>query len=179
MTNLIKVLQFIQPIKEYMRQNNIVRRNEEDRSVHKKSVHIFGELSVYQYLSGEIPNLHEMERGPGFNHVIAFSGKKIEVVTIEKLGWNTTSFGSKFYVSKEVEHADFVFFCIYHNFKLSIEICGFLPVSDLPKVGYFLPAGTVRMRNNGSTYQIYQDCYEVEKSALNDMSKLKSLCLSS
>ena len=176
---MVKVFEFIQPILEYKRQNNIVSRGDEDKSGHKKSVRICGELSVYQYLFGEYPKLQEMKRGPGFNHVIDFTGKKIEVVTIEKSGWKTTSFGSKFYVSKEVEHADFVVFCIYHNLKLSIEICGFLPVSDLPKVGYFLPAGTVRMRNNGSTYQIYQDCYEVEKSAFNDMSKLKSLCLSS
>ena len=175
MSIIIRIRQFFDPIVKYLRQNNVIGPGEGIRTGDKKVISMFGELSVYYYLFEDYPNLNEMKGRAGFNHIIDLKGKKIEVVTIEKSGWNTTSFGSKFYVSKEVAHADFVVFCIYHNLKLSIEICGFLPVSDLPKVGYFLPAGTVRTRNNGSTYQIYQDCYEVEKSAFNDMSKLKLL----
>jgi hypothetical protein len=56
-----------------------------------------------------------------------------------------------------------------------IEICGWLPKSELQTRGIFYAAGTKRIRTDGSSFTFRQDNYEVEVKDLDDIDSLKNL----
>ena len=161
-------------IKEYLKEHNLGNRGVEDGSRRKQEVGLIGELVVHHYLFGNYPNLSQKKNGFDGGFDILFSNKKIDVKTMERKSYVRPDFVNNFYLLQQNHDADIIVFCSYHNIYNIIEICGWLPKSELKTRGIFYASGTKRIRTDGSSFTFRQDNYEVEVKDLDDIDNLKN-----
>ncbi len=162
-------------IREYLKDHNLGNRGIEDGSPRKQEVGLIGELIVHHYLHNKYLNLSEKLDGFDGGYDILFKDKKIDVKTMERKSYVRPNFVNNFYIMQEGHDAEIIVFCSYHNLDNIIEICGWLPKSELQTRGIFYAAGTKRNRTDGSSFTFRQDNYEVEVKDLDDIDSLKKL----
>lgn len=162
-------------IREYLKDHNLGNRGVEDGSPRKQEVGLIGELIVHHYLHNKYLNLSEKLDGFDGGYDILFKDKKIDVKTMERKSYVRPNFVNNFYIMQEGHDAEIIVFCSYHNMDNIIEICGWLPKSELHTRGIFYAAGTKRNRTDGSSFTFRQDNYEVEVKDLDDIDTLKNL----
>jgi hypothetical protein len=165
----------ITSIREYLKDHNLGNRGIEDGSPRKQEVGLIGELIVHHYLHNKYLNLSEKLDGFDGGYDILFKDKKIDVKTMERKSYVRPNFVNNFYIMQEGHDAEIIVFCSYHNMDNIIEICGWLPKSELQTRGIFYAAGTKRIRTDGSSFTFRQDNYEVEVKDLDDIDSLKNL----
>jgi hypothetical protein len=165
----------ITSIREYLKNHNLGNRGVEDGSPRKQEVGLIGELIVHHYLHNQYLNLSEKLDGFDGGYDILFKDKKIDVKTMERKSYVRPNFVNNFYIMQEGHDAEIIVFCSYHNMDNIIEICGWLPKSELQTRGIFYAAGTKRNRTDGSSFTFRQDNYEVEVKDLDDIDSLKNL----
>jgi hypothetical protein len=146
----------------------------EDGSPHKQEVGLIGELMVYHYLFGNYPVLDEKPDGFDGGFDIIYKKKKIDVKTMERKSYAKPNFVNNFYLMQEAHDAEIIVFCSYHNIHQVIEICGWLPKSELSSRGIYYAAGTKRVRTDGSNFTFRQNNYEIENKDLDDIALLKT-----
>ena len=168
-------LSLITSIKDYLKDHNLGNRGVEDGSPRKQEVGLIGELIVHHYLYGNYPNLSERKDGFDGGFDIFFNDKKIDVKTMERKSYVRPNFVNNFYTMQQGHDAEIIVFCSYHNIDNVIEICGWLPKSELQSRGIFYTSGTKRIRTDGSSFTFRQDNYEVEVKDLDDIDSLKNL----
>lgn len=161
-------------IKKYLKNHNLGNRGVEDGSPRKQEVGLIGELVVHHYLFGNYPNLSDKKNGFDGGFDILWRGKKIDVKTMERKSYVRPNFVNNFYILQQHHDADIIVFCSYHNIDDVIEICGWLPKSEMQERGIFYAAGTKRIRTDGSSFTFRQDNYEVEVKDLDDIESLKN-----
>jgi len=164
----------ITSIREYLKDHNLGNRGVEDGSPRKQEVGLIGELVVHHYLFDSYPNLSEREDGFDGGFDILFKDKKIDVKTMERKSYVRPNFVNNFYIMQEGHDAEIIVFCSFHNIDNVIEICGWLPKSELQTRGIFYKAGTQRNRTDGSSFTFRQNNYEVEVKDLDDINTLKN-----
>lgn len=165
----------ITTIREYLKDHNLGSRGIEDGSPRKQEVGLIGELIVHHYLHNKYLNLSEKLDGFDGGYDILLKDKKIDVKTMERKSYVRPNFVNNFYIMQEGHDAEIIVFCSYHNLDNIIEICGWLPKSELQTRGIFYAAGTKRNRTDGSSFTFRQDNYEVEVKDLDDIDSLKKL----
>ena len=175
MVKKIKVSEFlINSVKDYLKDHNLANRGVEDGSPRKQEVGLIGELVVHHYLLNNYPNLAGKKNGFDGGFDILFKEKKIDVKTMERKSYVRPNFVNNFYMMQQGHNADVIVFCSFHNIDNVIEICGWLPKSELQSRGIFYTAGTKRIRTDGSSFTFRQDNYEVEVKDLDEIDSLKN-----
>jgi len=165
--------QQIAAIQQYLSNHNLGNRGFEDGSPRKQEIGLIGEWAVYHYLHGEYPDLTSKYDGFDGGYDLTFSGKKIDVKTMERKSYVKPNYVNNFYTIQQRYDADLIVFCSYHNVANIVEICGWLPKSELVTRGIYYAAGTQRLRSDGTTFTFRQNNYEVEVQNLEAMVKLK------
>jgi hypothetical protein len=163
----------ITSIAEYLKHHNLGNRGVEDGNRRKQEVGLIGELVIHHFLFGKYPDLTKRPDGYDGGYDILYNGKRIDVKTMERKSYVRPDYVNNFYILQENHHADIIVFCSYHNIDGVIEICGWLPKNELAIRGIYYPAGTQRIRTDGSTFIFRQSNYEVKNKDLNDMDTLK------
>jgi len=164
----------ITSVREYLKNHNLGSRGIEDGSPRKQEVGLIGELVVHHYLFDNYPNLSKREGGFDGGFDILFKGKKIDVKTMERKSYVRPNFVNNFYTMQEGYDAEIIVFCSYHNIDNVIEICGWLPKSELQTRGFFYEKGAQRNRTDGSSFKFRQNNYEVEVKDLDSIDTLKN-----
>ena len=163
----------IAAILHYLRNHNLGNRGFEDGNARKQEVGLIGELAVYNYLHGEYPDLTAKKDGFDGGYDLIFDGKKIDVKTMERKSYVKPNYVNNFYTMQQGHDADLIMFCSYHSLHNILEICGWLPKSELATRGVYYAAGSKRLRTDGTCFTFRQNNYEVEAKDLEAISDLK------
>lgn len=167
--------QLIAYIRQYLEKHNLGNRGFEDGNKRKQEVGLIGELIVHNYLLNSYPNLDEKQDGFDGGFDLTYRGKTIDVKTMERKSYVRPHYVNNFYIIQEAHEADIIVFCSYHSVDEVIQLCGWLPKSELSNRGIYYAAGTIRNREDGSSFEFRQDNYEVENQNLDDIQLLKEL----
>ncbi len=160
-------------IKHYLINHNLGNRGIEDGNARKQEVGLIGELAVCNYLYGEYPDLSNKKDGFDGGYDLIYADKKIDVKTMERKSYVKPNYVNNFYTMQQGHDADLIVFCSYHQVDNILEICGWLPKSELATRGTYYAAGTKRLRTDGTFFIFRQNNYEVEVKDLEAIADLK------
>jgi len=164
----------ISAIAEYLKDHNLGNRGVEDGGRRKQLVGLIGELTVHHYLFGVYPDLAKRNDGFDGGYDMVYNGEKIDVKTMERKTYVRPDYVNNFYWMQESYDAGIIVFCSYHNVANVVEICGWLPKSELSQRGCYYAAGTTRIRRDGTSFIFRQNNYEIENRRLDDIELLKN-----
>jgi hypothetical protein len=175
MYNSIKI-QVTDTIREfcikYLQTNSLGNRGVEDGTFEQQLTGLIGEVILYQYLKGKLPDfdtkLNSFDGGFDIEH----NNNKIDVKTMGRNSFVKDDYVNNFYDMQKKYDCDILVFCSFHKSQNILEICGWIEKKDLNTKGIFYKAGTTRIRENGTTFKFRQDNFEVMNKDLNEITNL-------
>ena len=165
--------EIISMCKEYLKSHNLGNRGFEDGTSERQLTGLIGEVLVYQYIKGELPDLKNKENGFDGGFDLEHKGSKIDVKTMGRNSYVRDFYVNNFYLIQEHYISDNIIFCSYHKRDKVLEICGWIAKDDLPKKGKFYKKGTTRVRDNGTSFVFRQSNYEVMNKFLEPIDAIK------
>jgi hypothetical protein len=171
-TRLPLPIHLIDSIKKYLTTHNLGNRGVEDGNTRKQEVGLIGELMVHYFLYGQYPNLSEKKDGFDGGFDLIWKGYRIDVKTMERKSFVRPEYVNNFYLMQEIFPADIVVFCSLNKVYNQLEICGWIPKTELGIRGKYYAAGSKRIRSDGSFFFFRQNNYEVENKDLNPIESL-------
>lgn len=159
----------INSINEFLNTNNIGNRSFGNGNKRNQLVGLIGEFTTYKYFFNFYPNFKI-----GFDGGIDFiyKDKKIDVKTMERKGFVKPNYVNNFYHCQKDYDSDTLIFCNYNNIQNVIEICGWIPKSELDTKAIYYPKDTIRTRFDGSEFKLNQSIYEIEMKDLNSIENI-------
>jgi hypothetical protein len=164
----------ISDIEGYLQDHDLGNRGVEDGDYTRQKIGLIGELTVHKYFFDTYPDLAFKEDGFDGGYDIEYNGRLIDVKTKGRRTYAKPNFVNNFYLLQANHNDNTIVFCSYHTTEHVLEICGWLPKSELATKGIYYAAGTSRQRTDGSSFIFRQDNYEVENKNLYDIEVLKS-----
>lgn len=159
----------INSINKFLNTNNIGNRSFGNGNKRNQLVGLIGEFTTYKYFFNCYPDFKI-----GFDGGIDFiyKDKKIDVKTMERKGFVKSNYVNNFYHCQKDYDSDTLIFCNYNNIQNVIEICGWIPKSELDTKAIYYPKDTIRTRFDGSEFKLNQSIYEIEMKDLNSIENI-------
>ena len=162
----------IESIDRYFKTYEWINRGFGDGSTNNQKIGLLGEVVIYKLLMGMYPNLRNRKSGFDAGFDIEYKNKLIDVKTMERKCYITPTFVNNFYATQENYKADTIIFCSYHSVDNVLELCGWIPKTELIIKGKYFEKGNQRMRSDGSFLTLKEDNYEIENKYLYDINTL-------
>ena len=153
---------------EFVNNNNIANRGEFDGSKRNQFVGILGQVMLYKYLFGKLP---ELESGFDNGIDLVYNDVTIDVKTMERKGFMRDYYVNNFVASQGKYETQVLIFLNYNSVENIIEICGWIFKKDLFYKGEFYKKGTKRYRSDGSYFINEADMFEIPQRNLKHFEK--------
>lgn len=99
---------------------------------------------------------------------LIINSKRMDVKTMGRTTDVKRNYTNNFLKLQDYFETDIYIFCSYHKPKKELTICGWIHKSDFVKKRKLFPKGTMRTRNDGTTFTTFADLYEIDNAHLND-----------
>jgi hypothetical protein len=106
---------------------------------------------------------------------LIINGKKVDVKTMGRTTDVKRNYTNNFLKLQDYFDTQIYIFCSYHKLKKEVTVCGWIEKSDFVLKRKLFPKGSIRTRNDGSTFTTFADLYEIDIIQLNDIDNFKSL----
>ena len=153
---------------EFLKNNNLGNRHTANGNKEQQLVGLIGEIITKKYFGVK----HKWVNGfdGGFDFI--YNNKKIDVKT---MGRNVTP--KKFYVNNFIAlqkdfDCDYYIFTSLNKIKNELCICGYVSKKELLEKSILYKKGAIRHRENGTTFKMKADTYEIKNNLLNEIKKL-------
>lgn len=113
----------------------------------------------------------------GFDNGIdlLINNKKVDVKTMGRTTDVKRNYTNNFLKLQDYFETEIYIFCSYHKLKQELTICGWINKPEFIAKRKLFPKGTVRTRNDGSTFTTFADLYEIDIVHLNDVFSVEDL----
>ena len=120
-----------------------------------------------------------LDGSSGFDNGIdlVINSKKIDVKTMGRTTDVKKSYTNNFLKLQDYFQTDIYIFCSYHKTKQEVTICGWISKKDFGSKRKLFPKGSIRTRQDGSTFTTFSDLYEIDNVDLNDVNSIDDLKL--
>ena len=106
---------------------------------------------------------------------IIFNNKRIDVKTMGRTTDVRRNYTNNFLRLQDYFQTEVYIFCSYNKTNQELTICGWVEKDAFVKKRKFFPKGTIRTRNDGSTFNTFADLYEIDIIDINDVIDLNDL----
>lgn len=153
-------------------QTNYGNRGEFDGDKNQQLIGIAGQCVVAELLDNELP---QPSNKPDGGVDLYYYGLTIDVKTMGR-----TTDPKPYYVNNIVGlqinyDVDVYIFCSFNKQNKILTICGWITKQDLLRDANYFPAGTIRTRTDGTTFQTKTDLYEITNDKLNQVGSVDEL----
>ena len=150
---------------DFLSKNNMGNRHSANGNKEQQFVGLLGEITIKNYFGVK----HNWVNGFDGGYDFIYNNKKIDVKT---MGRNVTP--KDFYVNNFISfqknfHCDYYIFTSLNKKTNELFICGYLSKKDLLEKATLYKKGTIRNRENGTTFKMKTDTYEIKNSFLNQI----------
>ena len=155
---------------KYLKENNLGNRHSANGNKEQQFVGLIGEIITKKYFGIE----HKWLKGFDGGYDFIYNNKKIDVKT---MGRNVTP--KDFYVNNFISFQK-DFDCDYYiltslNKKTNeLFICGYLSKTELLDKAILYKKGAIRHRENGTTFKMKADTFEIKNNLLNKIKNFKN-----
>jgi hypothetical protein len=132
------------------------------------------QVLIHRDLIGKFPNLHLKKHGDDGGIDIDYIGKIIDVKSTGRNCFAQPHFEQNVLQCQAGYYNDTYVFCNYNIKRQIVEAVGWLPKPKVINEEHFCPSGTVRTRDNGSSFIMTEPCYEIQYHELYDYNSLKN-----
>jgi hypothetical protein len=99
----------------------------------------------------------------------------IDVKTMGRNSEPEYSYTNNFLKLQDYFNTEIYIFCSYHKKKQEVTICGWIDKSEFKEKRRYCPKGTIRTRNDNTTFETLHDLYEIDNKDLNDVDSITDL----
>lgn len=121
--------------------------------------------------------LEKITGNSGFDNGVDLivNNKSIDVKTMGRTTHVKPNYTNNFLKLQDYFKPDIYIFCSYHKRKKIVTICGWITKQAFIKKRRFYPKGSIRTRNDRTTFKTFADLYEIDNKDLNDVKNFNDL----
>ncbi len=151
---------------------NLGNRGYGDGNKSEQFIGILGQIVLSDFLSST-----RMIGNEGFDEGIDFviNGKKVDVKTMGRTVDIRSHFVHNFIGYQMKYDTDYYIFQSYNKNKNQLSICGYVTKEELKQRSEFYEKGTIRTRDDGSTFVNKAPLYEIMQSSLNPINSIDDI----
>lgn len=146
--------------KNLVDKTNFGKRGRFDGSKRNQWIGVLGEVVLGDYLGFTRPTNTGFDDGVDFN----IDGKLCDLKTMERKVPSKPHYVNNLVASQTKYKTTHYIFASLNSKKWELEILGTIKKENLEK--YFIPKGTVRTRDDGTTFTVKEDMYEIPNKDL-------------
>ena len=128
---------------------------------------LIGQFAIALVMKHPIPTALGNDFDGGYD--IQHNGMNIDVKTMARSVTMQSHYVHNFYAAQQSLAADSYIFCSLRQCDRRLTVCGWLDKEHLIRYAYLYLKGTIRTRDDGSTFEVKHDLYEVKQSYLNPL----------
>ncbi len=159
----------VQDCVKYLKTHNMANRGIFDGSKQDQLIGLVGEMETHYLLKGEYQDLkikkNEFDGGVDIVH----NKDTYDVKTMARTVYTKIDFVNNFAKCQEDYKCDRIIFTSINKTAKQIEFCGWIYKNELPLISDLIKKGDVRERNNGTTFIVKEDMYEIPMCELRDI----------
>ena len=152
----------------FLSNNNMGKRHSANGNKEQQLVGLIGEVLTKKVFGIE----HKYKSGFDGGFDLTYKGKRVDIKTMGRTVDMKPHYVHNFISFQEVFDCDIYVFSSLNKKNSRLEICGWISKEDLLDKAYFYKKGVVRTRDDGSTFEMRADTYELENKHLNDINQL-------
>ena len=106
---------------------------------------------------------------------ITYDNKKIDVKTMGRTTNVRNNFTNNFLKLQDYLETEIYIFCSYHTQKKELTVCGVIDKNTFIKKRNYFPKGSVRTRDNKTSFETFEDLYEIDNTDLFNVDNIDHL----
>ncbi|KGG81215.1 hypothetical protein Y919_01525 [Caloranaerobacter azorensis H53214] len=158
--------------KDLVHSCNFGQRGRGDGNREQQFVGILGQTVVADLL-----NLERPKGGEGFDggYDIEINNKKVDIKTMGRTVPMQEHYVHNFIGYQAKYNVDYLIFCSFNKTNNILTICGYISKSDLLEKAKFYEEGTIRTRDNGTSFRTKAPLYEICQKNLHSIDCIKDI----
>lgn len=153
---------------DYLSKNNMGNRHSANGNREQQFVGLLGEILTKQFFGLSHKYTIGFDGGFDFN----YNGKRIDVKTMGRTVDMKPHFVHNFICFQKDFDCDIYIFNSLNKKNNNLEICGWVTKDDLINKSILYKKGDIRNRDNGSSFEMKADTYEIENRLLNNIKEI-------
>jgi len=153
---------------EYLQENNMGNRHSANGNKENQLIGLLGEILTKKIFNIE----HTFENGFDGGFDFKYNDKTIDVKTMGRNVDMQDNFVHHLIAFQMKYDCDIYIFNSLNKIKNELNICGWLTKKEIKEKSIFLKKGTLRKRNNGTTFQLKTDGYFINNDMLKNIKEL-------
>lgn len=106
---------------------------------------------------------------------LVYENLKIDVKTMGRTTDVRKNYTNNFLKLQDYFDTDIYIFCSFHKLKNELTVCGWITKQELVLKRKFFPKGTIRTRNDGTTFTTFADLFEIDIVDLENVDSVENL----
>ena len=156
---------------KWLKNNNIANRGSFDGDREKQLIGLIGEFEVHNYLLGFYPEFKKCKYDGGID--IIYKDKSIDVKTMGRTVDSKIEYINNFKSSQIKYECDIIIFVSINKKENTYQICGGINKNNLEIDAILYEKGKNRYRDDGTSFKLYTDTYEIYNYNLIDIENIK------
>jgi len=153
---------------EYLSENNLGNRHSANGNKEQQFVGLLGEILTKEFFG--LNHIYSNGFDGGFDFI--YKDKKIDVKTMGRTVNVKPYFVHNFIAFQKDFDCDIYIFNSLNKKTNILEICGWVTKEDLISKSNFYKKGDIRIRDDGTTFVMKADTFELENKLLNNINLL-------
>jgi hypothetical protein len=153
---------------DYLSKNNMGNRHSANGNKEQQFVGLIGEILTKNVFGLNHKYINGFDGGFDFE----YKGKKIDVKTMGRTVNIKPYFVHNFIGFQKDFDCDIYIFNSLNKISNNLEICGWVTKDELINKSFFYKKGDIRNRDNGTSFKMKADTYEIENRLLNNIKEL-------
>lgn len=147
----------------FLQNHNVGNRHTANGNKEEQYVGLLGEMMISDMFNGE----YKLKSGfdGGFDLII--NGRKVDVKTMGRNVDVKMNYVNNFIGFQSHFNCDIYIFCSINKRKSELTMCGWVTKQELFDRADYYPKGTIRTRDDGSSFEFKADTYEIKNIDLN------------
>ena len=156
---------------EYLSKNNMGNRHSANGNKEQQLVGLIGEIKTKEIFDAK----HKWNKGfdGGFDFI--YKGSKIDVKTMGRNVYPKNNYVNNFISFQKDFDCDYYIFTSLNKKTNELSICGFVSKEDLLDRSILYKKGEVRKRDNGTSFNMKADTFEIKNNQLEKIEKLLNI----
>ena len=152
----------------YLQENNMGNRHSANGNKENQLIGLIGEILTKKIFNIE----HKFESGFDGGYDFKHKNKTIDVKTMGRNVDMQDNFVHHLIAFQIKYDCQIYIFNSLNKIKNELDICGWLTKEDIINKSEYFKKGTLRKRNNGTTFRLKTDGYFINNTMLNDIKEL-------